>query len=379
MEEDEEAGAEGIGRHTPTIGGLGFRRIPTILDAQEVLDKAFLRASKVTVPAPEALDRVRGTEVGKLRSAQNIIDATLQKYVTKFPSFEQLPAFYRDLARVLVDVDRTKQALGAIDWARKTLTQVGDEATYRMKKTRSLEAIRDERKKAFGRISSIVNQVDKDLRHLNEVRNVLRKLPYVDVTLPTIVIAGYPNVGKSSLLRKVSNAEPEVAAYPFTTKGIHVGHHEHRRVSYQVIDTPGLLDRPLEDRNAIERQAILALQHLADVVVFMLDPSEHCGYTIEAQEHLLGEARKLFPDSPFFVVENKVDLEGSEGASSSSAVDKGKFSTKKGRYRTSTVTGDGIPELMAAAVAEAEKKRKPVAPPREEPRYTNVAPRGWEP
>lgn len=362
---DEDEGAEGIGRHTPTIGGLGFRRIPTVLDAQEIIDKAFLRASKVSVPAQEALDRVRGTEVGKLRSAQNIVDATLLKYVTKFPSFEQLPAFYRDLAKVLVDIDRTKKALGAIDWARKQVTQVGDEATSRMKKLRQLDQIREEKKRAFGRIASVVNQVDKDLKHLNEVRNVLRNLPYVDVTLPTIVIAGYPNVGKSSLLRKVSNAEPEVAAYPFTTKGIHVGHHERRRVAYQVIDTPGLLDRPLDERNAIERQAILALQHLADVVVFILDPSEHCGYTLAAQEHLLEEARALFPDAPFLVVENKVDV--GEGA----------YTHGKGRFRTSTLTGDGIEELMAAAVSEAEKKRKAEPARGTVPAYSDTAPPGW--
>ena len=69
-----------------------------------------------------------------------------------------------------------------------------------------------------------------------------------------------------------------MAAYPFTTKGIDVGIHEagHRR--YQVIDTPGLLDREIEDRNRIEMQAVTALKHLANAMLFILDPSETCGY-----------------------------------------------------------------------------------------------------
>ena len=79
------------------------------------------------------------------------------------------------------------------------------------------------RKRAVARLASMVHQIDKDLRFLNEIRNVLRKLPHVEDAF-TIVIAGYPNVGKSSFIRRVSSAEPQVASYPFTTKGIIVGH-----------------------------------------------------------------------------------------------------------------------------------------------------------
>lgn len=332
-------------RHTGSIGGLGFRRIPTVLGASEILDKAFLRASKISVPGQDAFERTRRSELGRLRSAQNTIDSVLAKYVRTFPSFEQLPPFYRDLAKVLLDVDRVRKALGAIDWARDQIVRVGDEASKRLSRSRTGEAVREEKRKAYGRISSLVNQVDKDLKVLNEARNVLRNLPYIDVGAPAVVIAGYPNVGKSSFLRRVSHAEPEVAPYPFTTKGIGIGHATIRRVKYQVIDTPGLLDRPLEERNAIEVQAILALKHLADAVVFLLDPSERCGYPMEAQENLLVEVRRLFPDAPFVVAENKVD------------VAEGRFTGRKDRFRTSTETGEGVAELLDAAIGLAAEHR----------------------
>ena len=50
------------------------------------------------------------------------------------------------------------------------------------------------------------------LRFLNEARNILRKLPDIRDEY-TVVVAGYPNVGKSSFIRLASSAEPEIAEY----------------------------------------------------------------------------------------------------------------------------------------------------------------------
>ena len=55
----------------------------------------------------------------------------------------------------------------------------------------------------------------------------------------------------------------------------------------QVIDTPGILDHPLEERNTIEMQAITALAHLRAAVLYFVDPSEECGFTIEQQIQVL--------------------------------------------------------------------------------------------
>ena len=47
----------------------------------------------------------------------------------------------------------------------------------------------------------------------------------------------------------------DVQPYAFTTKSLFVGHMDYRYLRWQVIDTPGILDRPLEERNTIEMQA----------------------------------------------------------------------------------------------------------------------------
>lgn len=79
-------------------------------------------------------------------------------------------------------------------------------------------------------------------------------------------------------------------------------------VGLQVVDTPGILDHPLEDRNTIEMQAITALAHLRSAVLYFLDPSEQCGHTLEQQKSLFDSIRPLFNNKPLIVVANKTDV-----------------------------------------------------------------------
>jgi hypothetical protein len=53
-----------------------------------------------------------------------------------------------------------------------------------------------------------------------------------------------------------------------------------------VLDTPGVLDRPLEERNTIEMQSITALAHLRCAVLYLVDISEQCGYSLAQQADL---------------------------------------------------------------------------------------------
>ena len=62
----------------------------------------------------------------------------------------------------------------------------------------------------------------------------------------------------------------------------------------QVVDTPGILDHPLEERNTIEMQAITALAHLRAAVLYVMDVSEQCGHTLEQQLELFNSIRPLF-------------------------------------------------------------------------------------
>lgn len=56
---------------------------------------------------------------------------------------------------------------------------------------------------------------------------------------------------------EVTRADVDVQPYAFTTKSLFVGHMDHRYLRWQVIDTPGILDRPLDERNTIEMQVLI--------------------------------------------------------------------------------------------------------------------------
>nr|WP_320161788.1 GTPase [uncultured Methanoregula sp.] len=314
---------------------MEFEKMPTVPTADELLDRSFRRAAK---KMSEKNNKERAnTEF--VRAVGAAVHDRLVYIIRGFPEFDEIHPFYRELADILFGIDRIKQSLGAVGWAAKHTKMVGNQLVMQSRRAEDTQVVR---KRAVARLASMVHQIDKDLHFLNEVRNVLRKLPNVEDAF-TIVIAGYPNVGKSSFIRRVSSADPQVAAYPFTTKGIIVGHRQIGRERIQFVDTPGILDRPAEERNQIEKQALSAMMNVANVVLFILDPSEHCGYPMDVQLRLLDEVKGMV-QVPVIVVANKSDLTAAEG------------------YDTmSTQTGDGVDAVLASILTHkpeyVEKKR----------------------
>jgi nucleolar GTP-binding protein len=309
-----------------------FRNIPSILTAKQLLDQSIRRTKKIQIH-----DRNKRYEIKKIvivRTETFITDLTsrLESYVKNFPSIDKLPLFYQEIIDIKIDSNKLKKSLGAIDWARKTTLMVYSTQSSALTKSGNVEFLKQKQKEIYGRVSSIIKQVDKNLVFLSNAQKILKTFPDIE-DIPTVVIAGYPNVGKSSLIRQLSTAKPEIAQYPFTTKQIYVGHIEktvrYEKKKYQIIDTPGLLDRPLSERNNIEKQAIAALRHLADLIVFVFDPSGTSGYQMNEQTLMLDDIKKLFSDVPFIIVENKLDIKNTGSAN----------------QKISCTTGEGIEEL----------------------------------
>jgi GTP-binding protein len=154
--------------------------------------------------------------------------------------------------------------------------------------------------------------------------------------------AGLPNAGKSSLLRRISNATPKVAEYPFTTLAPVLGTVEApdgRQLT--VADVPGLIEGASEGIGL--GHEFLAHLERARLLLHVIDASEH-----DAEERFATIDRELaaygagLEDRPQAVVLNKIDLLTEPPA----------FEPADDRivrvFRISCATGAGVEELRRA-------------------------------
>ena len=295
-----------------------LHKLPTVLTADELLDKAFRRASKIS-------GRKRDKAINKLATISNVISSHLNTVMKAHPSYTSMPEFYRELIDLTVGLANLRKSLAALKWADKMVQRIVTKGIKQIKGGKDPETVL---RGTYGRVASIVKQIDDKLRFLNEAKKAMRRIP-VFLNISIVVVAGYPNVGKSSLVSTLSSVKPEIANYPFTTKEIYVGIVQLNDKKAQIVDTPGMLDRPIHRMNNMEKRAVLCIKNIADCIVFVIDPTESCGYSIEKQYSLLEEVKEL--GKPVLVVYSKADLH--------SMRDKIAFSSK---------TGEGIEDVKKA-------------------------------
>lgn len=288
-------------------------KIPTVLTSEELMEKAFHRASKIHKNGTNSLDTRKKTALAKVTASGDIVVTALKGYVDRFPRLDKEDDFLPELVDIVIGIDRYKKALGAVNWCATKAEKLKNDTLKDIRRTKDPEIVEATRRSFYGRLNSYVDRISDDLEFLQGAKNKFRKLPAVDPSLPTVVVAGFPNVGKSNLVTVLSTAEPEIAPYPFTTKGVIVGHIQDDWRKYQIIDTPGLLDREFDERNDIEKQAVLALRYLTDVMLFVLDPSESCGFPMTVQEKLLNTVKDGFPGVVIIEAESKSDVYKSGG------------------------------------------------------------------
>ncbi|CAL1537560.1 unnamed protein product [Lymnaea stagnalis] len=139
-----------------------------------------------------------------------------------------------------------------------------------------------------------------------------RKLFVELKTMAHAGLIGFPNAGKSSLLRAISRAQPEVSAYPFTTLNPHVGmvlYEDHEQIA--VADIPGLIPGAHQNKGL----GISFLRHIERCLclIYVIDLSIEC--PLEQLNHLKYELDQYQPGlslRPNLLIGNKIDLPGAE-------------------------------------------------------------------
>ncbi|ARM76268.1 NOG1 family protein [Acidianus manzaensis] len=248
---------------------------------------------------------IKDREIRRLKSYSDLIQRYID-FVKSFPRLDDLHPFYKESIEIYAGKN-----IGEIKNCLAITSRASLNAIIILKKYIGLIKKLDESnsnklmRQGFGRASSILRQKKDCIDWLIDLAKTLRKMKYIDPELPTVIVAGAPNVGKSTLVTKISSGKPEIANYPFTTRDIHVGHFYIRENQIQVIDTPGILDRPNSQRNQIERKAINALKNLKGIVVFLFDVSKQALYSPEEQINILKDTLTL--SKKIIIAINKID------------------------------------------------------------------------
>jgi GTP-binding protein len=181
--------------------------------------------------------------------------------------------------------------------------------------------------------------------------------------LADVGLVGYPNVGKSTLISRISAARPKIADYPFTTLEPNLGlvalgeRDDPDTISFVVADIPGLIEGAHQGAGL----GIRFLRHIerTRLLVHLVDVSDSSGRPdpVKDVEVIQGELARFgahLESKPAIMVASKID------AANQSKLDKLKRYCKKQKlelFPISAVTGEGIEKLKWAMGKKVEELR----------------------
>ncbi|MBU4555882.1 MAG: GTPase ObgE [Actinobacteria bacterium] len=180
--------------------------------------------------------------------------------------------------------------------------------------------------------------------------------------LADAALVGFPSVGKSSLIARMSAARPKVADYPFTTLAPNLGVVRAGHYSYVVADVPGLIEGASEGKGLghaflrhIERTALII--HVVDLTG-SYDNRDVLEDVAIIEGELASHADEL-AKRPYVLVGNKSDIEGTEHASE--ALAKLAEEREVPYFAVSAATGENVDSLILRVGDMVHEERQAAA------------------
>lgn len=258
---------------------MNFQDLRTVGNYEFYLDIAIKRTKKKMNELREGslrgtqLRRSQFVEMSKLESMEVEINNQLMSILKSFPSIDNLSEFYRELINVTLDYGYLKKSLASLKWCVDKNRDFLKMYKKNIKFSTEIDKINQYRRDFYGRVASTLKQINKHLLYLEFARKTMLDYPSIKTSLTTIAIAGFPNVGKSTLLSKITTAKPKIGSYAFTTRGVNLGYSEINGNKIQFMDTPGTLNR-FEKQNTEEKIATMAIKYVAEAIIYVFDLTE---------------------------------------------------------------------------------------------------------
>lgn len=145
-----------------------------------------------------------------MKYTQSSVNEKLSAIVDSFPKLNDVHPFYEDLMNTLYDRDHYKLALGHVNKARSIVDNVANDYVRLLKYADSLYRAKMLKRAALGRMCTLLKKLKPSLEYLEEVRKHMGRLPSIDTAERTLILTGFPNVGKSSFMNQVTKANVDV-------------------------------------------------------------------------------------------------------------------------------------------------------------------------
>ncbi|MEM4257118.1 MAG: GTPase [Candidatus Diapherotrites archaeon] len=307
--------------------------------AKDIIESAFLASRKTFISKKprNKRDTKKALASAKTKVFCDYVYKKLKEASKLLPKLDEQKEFYLDLINIIIDVKKVKECLAKTNSSAEIVRKIRLQGVKEIYRANKKEEIEKAKKGVEGRVCSVVKKLEPCLDFLKNEAKKIEELPEIDFNAKTIVLAGSPNVGKSTLLKRLTKAKPKIAPYKFTTKSLNLGYYEWKYEKVQVIDTPGLLER--KEHNKIEQKALVAIKRLSKIVLFIVDPSETCGEKINKQFSLYNYLGEYFKEKKFLIVINKLDISNKE------EIEKARELFGKAKIIESTNNEENIKEL----------------------------------
>ncbi|XP_058736805.1 nucleolar GTP-binding protein 1-like [Vicia villosa] len=345
-----------VEKSSRTIESVGaFQKLPVVMPSIDILGSALRKARRVS--ATKGIVNIAKREKNKgakqLDALMKELAVPLRTYVEKFPNKKHLHPYERSLIELTLGDGYYEKVLGNVDRLRKRVVSVGKEHASLCAKSLTKREAEERLNEGLKIIEENFGQNRNVVDDLLNIAKTLRAMPVINLETPTLCLVGAPNVGKSSLVHVLSTGKPEICNYPFTTRGILMGHIIFNHQKFQVTDTPGLLKRLDDDRNNLEKLTLAVLQHLPTAVLYVHDLSGECGTSPSDQFSIYKEIRERFSGHLWLDVVSKADLlqtspviyATEDRDLTQHELEKYRKSGPDGAINVSTTTQEGVHEL----------------------------------